>query len=130
MFCYYTAVRNIGGRLTRVVYSGLPGRPTLMVNVNQVELLRNAGYTWQDIAQYLQVSRSTLWRRLHEGNLRFDRYTDISDHDLDRIVTTIQDEHPNFGQTLMNGYLVGIGICVQQYRLRAALTRTTQSNVL
>ena len=119
-----TAVRNIGGRLTRVVYSGLPGRPTLMVNVNQVELLRNAGYTWQDIAQCLQVSRSTLWRRLHEGNLRFDRYTDISDHDLDRIVTTIQDEHPNFGQTLMNGYLVGIGIRVQQYRLRAALTRT------
>ncbi len=120
--CSVTA-RNVTGNLTRQVYSELPGRPLLDVNLDQVELLRDAGYTWQDIADSLHISRQTLWRRLRERNVDTRRYTNISDHTLDRIISGIQVEHPHIGHSLMQGYLLGIGIHVQRYRLRASLTR-------
>lgn len=40
------------------------GRPMIAVNLDQVELLCSAGYTWCEVAGALLVSRTTIWRRV------------------------------------------------------------------
>lgn len=47
-----------------IIPSHLPGRPRLLVNLDQVESLRSSGYTWDEVSQALEVNRSTLWRRM------------------------------------------------------------------
>ena len=118
-----TSAHNIAGNLTARCFFGSPGRPMYIVNIDQVELLRSSGYTWQEIADCLGVSRSTLWRRLRECNCTIERYTDISDHELDRMISIIWQEHPNIGQSVIYGYLRSTGIHVQRYRLHNSLSR-------
>ena len=41
---------------------GNPGRPRAIVNIEQAELLRTAGFTWEEVSRVVGVSRTTLWR--------------------------------------------------------------------
>ncbi len=101
-----------------------PGRPKIQLNFEQIELLRSAGYNWNEVADAFMVSRSTVWRRLREyGTVSMGRYSDISDSDLDGIVRDITHRHRHTGQTLMQGHLSSIGIHVQRYRIRDSLHR-------
>ena len=104
-------------------YSGAAGRPRIIVNIDTVEFLRSCGYTWNQVAHALQVSRSTLWRRLKEADYEIKKYTDISDDELDSIVAQIQRGNPNCGLQLMYGYLRDRGVHVQRYRLRESVVR-------
>lgn len=105
-------------------YSGRAGRPRILLSVETVELLRSCGYTWKQVAGALQVGRSTLWRHLKDSGYEVKTYTDISDDELDSVLTRIQRENPNCGQQLMLGYLRDQGIHVQRYRLRESIIRT------
>ncbi len=40
-------------------YSRSAGRPKILLNIDAVELLRSCGYTWNEVANALQVSMST-----------------------------------------------------------------------
>ena len=58
--------------------------------MDQVELLRSGGYTWDKIADCLLVSRVTIWRRLREAGVVAIKYSDISDRELDNIVGSLR----------------------------------------
>lgn len=103
--------------------SGLVGRPRIVVNLEQVDFLRSCGYTWEEVARCLQVSRSTLWRCMREMNNSMGKYSEISDTDLDDLVASIQQQHPNCGQVMLQGFLQHRGIEVQRYRLRDSIGR-------
>lgn len=105
-------------------YSGFRGRPTILLNLETVELLRGSGYTWNEIAGSLQVSRTTLWRRLNDANYEIEKFTDISDDELDSILRQLQRDYPNCGQQLLQGYLRQRGVIVQRRRLRESVART------
>ena len=72
------------------LHSGTVGRPQLVVNIEQVELLRACGYTWNEVSQCLNVSRLSLWRRMRDMNVSLSKYSDISDSQLDELVSSIQ----------------------------------------
>ena len=103
---------------------GYVGRPRLSVNIDAVEFLRNCGYTWDQVSKALQVSRTTLWRRLREAGIEIKKYTEISDDELDTMVSQLQRENPNCGQQMMCGYLRDRGINIRRYRLRSSIIRT------
>ena len=105
-------------------YSGLVGRPKIVLNIDMVELLSICGYAWTEVANALQVSRTTLWRRLRELGLQLKRFTEISDDKLDSIMKQIQRENPNCGQQLMCGYLRDRCVHVPRHRLRENVVRT------
>ena len=96
----------------RVILSGLVGRPSLALNIEHIEFLRTS------------VSRSTVWRRLKESNVQIDKYTDISDSELDNVVSQVQQQHPNIGQIMLQGFLQQRGVIVQRYRIRESICRT------
>jgi len=105
------------------LYSCQPGRPKIIVNLELVELLRSCGYTWSQVADAMQISRTTLWRCMKDS-CNVQKYTDISDDELDSHLSQMQREHPNCGQQLLLGYLKDRGILVQRQRLRDSITRT------
>lgn len=108
---------------TFITSTGKPGRPSVHINIDYVELLHEAGYSLTDIAYALRISRSTLWRRLHEAGVSLNKYSDIADADLDSIIRTYQESNPNCGQTMLYGYLHSRQIYVQRKRIRESLYR-------
>ncbi len=136
-------VRQKGGRLIRqILYgcddctippignhsvsvrSGRAGRPLLALNIELIEFLRSSGYTWQEVCSVIGVSRSTVWRRLKDSGIEMDKYTDISDSQLDDVVRRVQQQHPNVGQVMLQGFLKQQGVCVQRHRIRESVFRT------
>lgn len=99
------------------------GRPKVVLNLDQVELLRCSGFSWGEVARCFLITRSTLWRRVNEYGLRFSSYTDISDNDLDCLVSTFRHRHPHSGQAMLQGYLTSAGITIQRERLRTSIRR-------
>ena len=99
------------------------GRPRVAINIEQVELFRTSGFTWEEISHLLGISRTTLWRRLTELGLHFEKYTSISDSDLDGHVREIQYNNPNIGMSLLQGYLQSREVFVQRHRVRQSVLR-------
>ena len=70
-----------------------------------MEFLREMGLNWSEIADSVMVSRVTLWRHLKDLGLSTVGYTDISDSDLDSVVTSLVRDYPNSGVILIRGHL-------------------------
>ncbi len=72
----------------------------------------------------MNVSVSTIRRRMSVYNLYIqDTYSVLSDEELDVIVTTKQQEFPNWGNRQMYGYLISRNIRVQFHRVRESQSR-------
>ena len=72
----------------------------------------------------LGVSRQTLYNKLSTlGQAHFQKYSDISDNDLDLKVRSIKSTHPNDGEVMLAGHLLSQGIRVQREKLRASIHR-------
>ena len=78
----------------------------------------------------LNVSRSTLIRRIEEEGNIVDRYSAISDERLDHLIKQIKLEHPHDGERLIIGHLTRLGINIQGSRIRAAIHRVDPINVV
>lgn len=107
----------------------LPGRPLIPVDLEDIQFLRGLRLPWVKIAQYLGISRSTLYRRMEEEGISQDsKYSDINDADLDRMVTEIKQNYPNDGERLLTGHLAARGIIIPRAKLRASIHRVDPIN--
>lgn len=113
-----------------VLHTGNPGRPSVIVNLEQVELLRGSDFTWEEVAQILGISRTTLWRRCRDLAIPLCTYSNISDHHLDNLIGEIQRTNPNIGGCMLQGYLKSQGIFVQRRRIRESVLRTNPIRAL
>ena len=69
----------------------------------------------------LGVSSRTIERRLSENGIYIRaRYADLTDAELHRIVSEIQEEYPSCGNQQMRGHLLSRGYRIQQHRIREA----------
>ena len=72
-----------------LVMSGRPkfwsGRPKVLLTVELYELMMEAGYKLEEIADTFGISRTTLWRRLKDNHITVRRYSDVSDSLLDNL---------------------------------------------
>ena len=99
------------------------------MDIEDIEFLRALRFPWTKIANLLNISRSTLYRRLEENCVSREVYfTEISDRELDRIILRIKLDHPNDGERMMSGHLVSRGIFVQRTRLGASIHRVDPAN--
>ena len=86
------------------------GRLRIGESSEQIECLRNMGFTWAIIAVMLSVSRTTLWRKCRELGICDGQYTDISDSDLGEVMRDLVTSYPNSGLTILRGHLRRLGI--------------------
>ena len=91
----------------------------------QVELLREMRYSWDQIAEVLMVSRTTLWRCLNELGLTLSSYSDITDSELDGVLEILVKNYPRSGIMMMWGHLRSINIFVSRKRIHESLIRVS-----
>lgn len=113
----------VGLSANRSSSAGHKGRPPVFVNLSMVEYLRHNGYTWDEIGRSMLISRTTIWRRLYEAGITLERFSSISDDDLDSQVGMLQMRHPHCGQILLRSMLQAQGINVPRHRLRESMHR-------
>ena len=95
--------RLIPDRLQRcpTFETGNRGRPAYILEQEQVEMLLDLGFSCKGISSMFGVSRYTLYRRMDSWGLTGpNRFTDLSDDDLDELVRSIYSNHPHSGENL------------------------------
>ncbi|MGH0118367.1 UNVERIFIED_CONTAM: hypothetical protein FKN15_047772, partial [Acipenser sinensis] len=103
-------------------YTGQFGLPRISVSRHQLQIFVSRGYTGKRIAEHLGCSVSYIYKRLKaEGLSPRDKYSNITDNELDTEVKSLHSQYPNAGAEMMNGYLRAKGIFVQRQRIRMSL---------
>lgn len=97
------------------------GRPRMQINVEQVAEMRRMGLSITKISEVIGVSRSTLYRVLEDDDLI--GVTDISDQELDAIIASYKETHPNDGERILIGYLRSRNIHIPRSRIRNSIHR-------
>ena len=105
------------------------GRPRKLVSIEDILELRALNYNWTKIAIMLDISRATLYRRLEEAGISADDRTPLSNTELDGIITSIKQDHPNDGEVLIKGHLISRGIRVSRQALRDSIHRVDHERV-
>jgi len=74
-----------------------PGRPKILIPYQCLVHLRESGFSWNKIAMMYGVSKWTIFRRAKEFNLdEIPRFSEITDEELNRLVTLFCQEHGDF----------------------------------
>ena len=101
------------------VRSGMVGRPSLNVGIEQVNVLRECHFNWTQIANIMDIHCSTLWRKLKKCRYNFEeKYSTISLEELKREITAIKEEHRLIGEKTVVGFLRSKGLRLQRIRVR------------
>lgn len=116
---------------TSTTNNGKPGRPKFLLRKDVLEELRGLGFSWTKIAEILNVSRWTVNRRVEEFELTdLKRFSDISDHEVDRIIKDYISRHgATTGYRFIAGLFHSKGIKIQRRRIRESLNRVDPDNV-
>ena len=99
------------------------GRPKLQIAECQLRELLQSHFSVVSIAQLFSCSTKTIHRRIHEFGLAGALQRDITDTDLDEVVTAFIEAHPTSGQRMLIGYLRSSGLYVSRQRARDSLNR-------
>ena len=100
------------------------GRPRYNVQREQLEFLLQTKFTVPQIASLLNVSVRTIRRRMSDYQLSVGNlYSNLSDLELDEIVSRIQLQFGCCGNRQMMGHLWAQRIRVQQSRIRESQRR-------
>ena len=92
--------------------------------------LRSLNYSWTKIASIIDISRSTLYRKLAESGISTNDYSNLSPNQLDDIIKTIKKAHPTDGEVLMKGHLLSCGIRVKRVDMRESIHRVDHRNTV
>lgn len=107
-----------------VALTGGVGRPRFKIPREQLLLLIESKFTVPQIAEMIGVSVRTIHRRMSEYELSIhSTYSEMTDNELDAIISDIHKEFPMCGCNQMSGHLLSRGIRVQQLRVRESLRR-------
>ena len=104
------------------------GRPRVKVDEQQLEFLVESNFRIIDIATIFDCSRRRVERRIKD--LGLDRYTSISEYDLDNLVRNIVVLHSQCGEKSVLSRLRSEGVRVQRQKIRDSLHRVDPEGVM
>ncbi|CAG2211814.1 unnamed protein product [Mytilus edulis] len=78
--------------------NGKPGRPLNEISKDQLRVFLDLGFSGSNISKLLQVSQSTVKRRLRYFGISIrERYSTVDDNELDDMIRPLLDENPHLG---------------------------------
>ncbi|XP_049320851.1 uncharacterized protein LOC125781285 [Astyanax mexicanus] len=96
------------------VFQGEMGRPKYLVSAEQLKGLLELQLPVSCIAKHLGVSEMTVKRRMREQDLSIkQRYSNLTDEQLDSLVRSVKARTPHVGYRMMKGILQAMGHRVQ-----------------
>ena len=109
--------------------SGLPGRPKLSFDMEDLQCLQSIGLSLTKISEIFGISRSTLYRRMQEvGFTDRNRFSMCSDEELDGIIANLKSTLPHVGERIIIGHIRSLGLCIQRERIRQSIQRIDPVN--
>ncbi|KAI7810722.1 Pol polyprotein [Triplophysa rosa] len=88
---------------------GLPGRPQYSITQEQLRFLLEYNFSTKQMAEILGVSKRTVKRRLRKFNISLrDRYTNLSDSDLDNLVRELVGGNDELGAEAVRARLAAV----------------------
>ena len=112
---------------------GYRGRPKYIIKQEQLIFLRELHLTWTKIAEMYGVSRRTMYNIRASIGLTgpaMSGFSDISDNDLQTLISEMKHELPHIGICMLKGILESRGCHVSTTRLRDCLSAMEPVNVL
>ncbi|XP_026064456.1 uncharacterized protein LOC113047310 isoform X2 [Carassius auratus] len=104
---------------------GFSGQPQYSITQEQLRFLLEYNFSTKQMGEILGVSKRTVKRRLRKYNISLrDRYSNLSDSDLDNLVREVVGGNDELGAEAVRARLAGQGIVVQRRRVRQSLIRT------
>ncbi len=87
------------------------GRPPKEICLDDVKYLLSLGISRTKVADILGVSRQTMYNRIKGSSNpeAFNRFSDLSDTELDSLISSIKETHPNDGEVMVAGHLLSRG---------------------
>ncbi|KAJ7652771.1 hypothetical protein DFH06DRAFT_1418395 [Mycena polygramma] len=115
-----------------VEQTGKRGRPAYKLDLDGAILLHDLGNTWYDIAKAMGISRSTLYAHMGDRGLSIARkeWSELTDEELDEIVSEISLAHPFVGTTVVLGHLEARQLHLPRARVQESLRRVDRVGVL
>ncbi len=102
-----------------------------MIGKEQLQFYLENGFSVPSIAKMINVSKSTVKRRLKELRLSVSScFSSIVDDELDAAVRDLLGRYPNCGYCRMNGLLLTKAIRVLEKRKRCSMHRVDPEGVL
>ncbi|KAL2082411.1 hypothetical protein ACEWY4_022229 [Coilia grayii] len=103
---------------------GHTGRPKIVVSQDHLQHLLDIDLSVPCIAKLLGVSERTVYRRMNQWGLSISQtYSQISDDELDHLITQIKSQAPNSGYVMVRGQLRAQGYKIQWRRVWDSMHR-------
>ena len=126
----HTGALEHGYKPNVLVGENLVGRPRLDVPREQLEYLLSMGFSGPQISTAIGVSLSTIRRRMTEYGLSIGSlYSDVTDQELDQVVSETKVLFPNSGYRMMQGHLLNQGYRITQARIQDSLRRVDSDGI-
>lgn len=93
------------------------GRPKKSIPEDRLKRLLELNLPLAKIARDLGVSRPVLYKFMRENAISNERYTTMSDQEVQIAVAEVKRNHPNSGEVMMQGHLQSWGLILQRHRV-------------
>ncbi|XP_076081859.1 uncharacterized protein LOC143052673 [Mytilus galloprovincialis] len=104
--------------------SGNPGRPKVSITREELQFMYQSNFTGAQMAEHFGCCRKVIYTKLKEHGLSMEnRFSNLTEQDLDEEVRELKESHPNAGSQMIQGYLRADGQVIQRQRVRASLRR-------
>ena len=122
--CSYTCSYEAGGTARK------RGRPKFLIPERQLAGLRSWNFTWKAISEMLGVSEKTVrrWRLESSSPECENSYSNITDEELDSVLSSVLATYPKSGEQMVTWALVSWNVQVQRAKIRAAINRVDPIN--
>ena len=100
------------------------GRPRFVITGRQLDALQERQYSWRSMARTLRVSYRTILRRRRELGMAIgERFSRVSETELDEIVSNILLRTPDAGEVMIMEAVRSRGLRIQRQRIRDSIRR-------
>ena len=108
------------------------GRPSIELDVDNVNYLLSLGFSKSKVAVILGRSRKTLYNKIaaFPNPDDFEKQSTITKAQLDATVRRIKEEYSNDREIMVAGHLLKQGVCVQRAKLRESIHRIDSHGVV